>query len=847
MEPIAIIGMSGTFPKSRNIEEMWTILSEGKNAVDEIPPDRFDWWVYYGDPTKDIHKTNCKWSGSIPGVAEFDPLFFQISPREAESMDPRQRHLLQEPWNALEDAGYGAGQISTDKIGMFVGAEEGDYQYLTKDSSNVGQADYATANAFMDAYARYRNFRPASERNGQTVSMNWPLWKEGGMGVDEVTEQMMREKTSMVAMQTSTGIEAFYQGLSLGASQVMVMEGEVETIRHVFFTDQSVELFEKPSAMEMDPAILREKTLYELKKLFGEMIKLSVSKIDPEEPLETYGIDSIMVTELNQKLEGVFGEISKTLLFEYQTLTALTDYLIADYPQECAGWAGLQEEVSSAQDTSCLDRSFGGDLLTLTSLRLKKGRSRALMGGMGKERTQEPMAIIGISGRYPQAKNLDEYWGNLKSGKDCITEIPQERWSLEGFFHPNMEEAVSQGKSYSKWGGFLERFCEFDPLFFNISPREAMSMDPQERLFLQTCWEVLEDAGYTREKLAIQHHGKVGVFAGITKTGFDLYGPELWKKEEPFFPHTSFSSVANRVSYALNLQGPSMPIDTMCSSSLTALHEACKHVDQGECELAIAGGVNLYLHPSTYLGLCAQRMLSLDGQCKSFGKGGNGFVPGEGVGVVLLKRLSDAQRDGDPIYGVIRGTSVNHGGKTNGYTVPNPQAQAELIRDSLDKSGIDARTVSYIEAHGTGTELGDPIEITGLRQAFARDTSETGFCALGSAKSNVGHLEAAAGIAGVTKILLQMKHKALAPSLHAGELNPNIDFEKTPFVVQQELGEWEKPVLDGKEYPRIAGISSFGAGGANAHVIIEEYLDESKVQGPRSKVQGPRFLLTAPL
>ncbi len=692
---------------------------------------------------------------------------------------------------------------------------------------NVGQADYATANAFMDTFARYRNSRMDSERSGQTLSMNWPLWKEGGMGVDEATEQMMREKTGMAAMQTAAGIEAFYQGLSSGASQVMVMEGNVEKIRHLFLADQPVAFFEKPSAVEIDPAILGEKTLYAFKKLFGEMIKLSVSKINPEEPFESYGVDSILITQLNQKLAGVFDEISKTLFFEYGTLGSLSDYFVKEYPGACARWTGVQnqafDEPARPVPESVSPRAFP----SLTSFQFSPERFGGRTRVMSAKRTHDPIAIIGLSGRYPQAYNVEEYWNHLKTGKDCITEIPRDRWSLEGFFHEDFEEAVAQGKSYSKWGGFLEGFSEFDPLFFNISSHEAMSMDPQERLFLQTCWEVCEDGGYTREKIAIQHHGKVGVFAGITKTGFDLYGPELWKKGEPVFPHTSFSSVANRVSYLLNLKGPSMPIDTMCSSSLTAIHEACKHVDQGECELAIAGGVNLYLHPSTYRGLCAQRMLALDRQCRSFGKGGNGFVPGEGVGAVLLKRLSQALFDGDHIYGVIRGTSANHGGKTNGYTVSNPKVQAELIRETLDKTGIDARTVSYIEAHGTATELGDPIEVAGLSQAFQQDTVDTGFCALGSAKSNVGHLEAAAGMAGVTKILLQMKHKVLVPSLHAKELNPNINFSKTPFVVQQELGEWRSPFLErdgaGKEYPRIAGISSFGAGGANAHVIIEEY------------------------
>jgi acyl transferase domain-containing protein len=292
-------------------------------------------------------------------------------------------------------------------------------------------------------------------------------------------------------------------------------------------------------------------------------------------------------------------------------------------------------------------------------------------------------------------------------------------------------------------------------------------------------------------------------------------------------PRTSFSSLANRVSYFLNLNGPSMPIDTMCSASLTAIHEACEHLLRDECELAIAGGVNLYLHPSSYVAMCGVQMLSATGRCRSFGLGADGMVPGEGVGTVLLKRLSQAVIDGDAIHAIVRGTSINHGGKTNGYTVPNPQAQRELIRTALKKANVNARTVSYIEAHGTGTALGDPIEIAGLTQAFQQDSTDTQFCAIGSAKSNIGHLEAAAGMASLAKVLLQMQHKTLAPSLHAQEMNPHIDMARSPFTVQRELGEWRRPVvtIDGetREYPRIAGISSFGAGGSNAHIIVEEY------------------------
>ena len=328
----------------------------------------------------------------------------------------------------------------------------------------------------------------------------------------------------------------------------------------------------------------------------------------------------------------------------------------------------------------------------------------------------------------------------------------------------------------------------------------------------------------------------------------------MWQHGEKFSPHTSFTSVANRVSYLLNLCGPSMPIDTMCSSSLTAVHEACEHLLRHECELAIAGGVNLYLHPTSYTGLCHQRMLSVDWRCKSFGMGGNGYVPGEGVGVGLLKPLTRAIADGDRIHAVIRATSINHDGKTNGYTVPNPNAQGALIRRTLEKTGLPARVVSYIEAHGTGTDLGDPIEISGLNRAFRDWTHDTSFCAIGSVKSKIGHLEATAGIAGLTKVVLQMQHGRLVPTLHVDELNPNIDFSQSPFLSSATWGYGSDPasrstasrrnMAGSREFPR------FGAGGANAHLILEEYrawVGEAVVEenGDRANQAGSQGRRTA--
>lgn len=697
---------------------------------------------------------------------------------------------------------------------------------------NPGQTDYSTANAFMDRYAYYRNgLVAAGERKGHTISINWPLWKDGGMHVDKDVEKYLEEKTGILPMDSVSAIKTFYEVMSSSCGQLMPLYGDRSKISSYLLNKTFPGVTtDKQIPAEENSFHLKEKTLAQMKSLFGQAVKLSPERIDEKEGFQAYGLNSVMIVALNRKLESIFGELSKTLFYEYQNLAELTQYLIEDHQTSCIRWVAASESdtrlVSSENiNQNEIVREFSSKPILshqAVSVSPRSGVTTA------DPNVNEPIAIIGISGRYPMASSLREFWENIKTGRDCISEIPQERWRSDDFFHADKEKAIELGRSYSKWGGFIDDFADFDPLFFNISPREAVAMDPQERIFLQVCWQVFEDAGYTKEHLTKKFNGNVGVFAGVTKTGFELYSPELWRSGDEHRLRTSFSSVANRVSYHLNLRGPSMAIDTMCSASLTAIYEACENLQRGTCEMAIAGGVNLYLHPLNYIDLCSQSFLSGDGKCRSFGKDGNGFVPGEGVGAVLLKPLSRAIADGDNIHAIIKSASINHGGKTSGYTVPNPIAQAELIRIALDKAGVNARAVSYVEAHGTGTSLGDPIEIAGLSKAFREDTSDVQFCSIGSAKSNIGHLEAAAGIAGITKIVLQMKYGMLVPSLHASELNENINFGKSPFVVQQKLDVWNRPEVTKAGIktivPRIASISSFGAGGSNAHIILEEHM-----------------------
>src|SRR5581483_10631535 len=572
-------------------------------------------------------------------------------------------------------------------------------------------------------------------------------------------------------------------------------------------------------AADADSQSLAEKTQDYLRKQFSGLLKLPSRKIDPQAALEKYGIDSILAMRLTNQLEKTFGSLSKTLFFEYQTIRELTEYFIAHYATQ------LTALFAASASRNAEGVSLAGQVLPAPPTKLISNRRFSRGRSVTSTATDsEAIAIIGLSGRYPEAVNLEAYWENLRVGKDCIVEVPKERWDWREYFS---DDRTKSGHHFSKWGGFIAGVDEFDPLFFNISPREAAYLDPQERLFLQHAWMAVEDAGYTRASLQMpsEHDlpGQVGVYAGMWFSEYQLFGAEASVHGKRVGISGSMASIANRVSYALNLHGPSMTLDTMCSSSLSAIHIACQDLKLGRTSLAIAGGVNVTIHPNKYLLLSGGQFISSAGHCQSFGEGGDGYIPGEGVGVVILKRLSEAERDGDHIYGVIRGSALNHGGKTNGYTVPNPQAQSSAIGRALIESKIDARHISYIEAHGTGTKLGDPIEIAALSKAFHEYTQESGFCLIGSAKSNIGHCESAAGIAGLTKVLLQMQHREIVPSLHSTQLNPHIDFDESPFVVNQQLRPWERPVIEGRKQPRMAGISSFGAGGSNAHLIVEEY------------------------
>jgi probable biosynthetic protein (TIGR04098 family) len=507
---------------------------------------------------------------------------------------------------------------------------------------------------------------------------------------------------------------------------------------------------------------------------------LEVEGLTPNTLLKQLGVESIVYQELSELLfEKHNIDANPSRFYGAATINALTDYLL--------------------------------------------GKDNVLVSRKHIDSTQrEDVAIVGISCQFPGAANKEAYWNHLKENKDLISEVTQDRWDWKAF-NKDPEKTAR-----SKWGGFIEGVGNFDPLFFGISPFEATLMDPQQRLTLQAVYTALEDANIVPSDLKGTN---TGVYIGVSGSDYAHIAREARKNTVQAYDAigTASSILANRISYLLDIHGPNQAIDTACSSSLVAVDQAVKSLQNGVSDVAIAGGVHIMLRPELTLSYHEAGMLSVDGKCKTFDDSANGYVRGEGVGIIIMKPLKKAQEDGDSIYGVIKGSAVNHGGNANTLTSPNPLAQKALLVEAYTNANVSPDQVSYIEAHGTGTPLGDPIEIEGLKLAFEelneeRKPSKTNFCGIGSVKTNIGHLEAAAGIAGLIKVLLCMKHQTLPGNPNLKTQNKYIDLVNSPFYLRKQTSHWE---TDNQK--RVAGVSSFGFGGVNAHVVIEEYTNKFHV------------------
>src|SRR5690242_10527299 len=433
------------------------------------------------------------------------------------------------------------------------------------------------------------------------------------------------------------------------------------------------------------------------------------------------------------------------------------------------------------------------------------------------ENPMEPtarFAIVGYAARFPGAPDADGFWDLLREGRDAISEVPKDRWDVDEFFDP---EPGAPGKVVTRRAGFVDDVTGFDAPFFGLSTREVRLMDPQHRLLLETAWRAVEHSGTAPTALA---NTNTGVFVGLATHDYlgmasdELTYPEI---EAYMAIGTSNAAAAGRISYRLGLQGPAVAVDTACSSSLVAIHQACQALRLGECDLALAGGANVLLTPATMITFSSAHMLAPDGRCKTFDAAADGYVRGEGCGIIVIKRLEDAIRDGDRIRAVIRGSAINQDGASGGLTVPNGVAQQRVISDALVRAGLEPGDVDYLEAHGTGTSLGDPIEAqaAGAVLGAGREPGEP--LLMGSVKTNIGHLEAAAGIAGVLKVVLSLENELLPQHLHFQNPSPHIPWDRLAVEVVKEATPWER-----NGAPRIAGVSSFGFAGTNAHVILEE-------------------------
>nr|AVI26422.1 polyketide synthase [Candidatus Entotheonella serta] len=708
------------------------------------------------------------------------------------------------------------------------------FSSTTAVTGNVGQSDYACANRFMDEFAVWREqLRGMKQRSGKTLAINWPYWRDGGMSMSEPGYQEWMERTGLQALPTSEGVAAWDDLLNAPSGHAYVVAyGFRELLSRMFARPQSA--VAQPSA---DERATSSETLYEdtmswLQHEIASVVKASPQDIDVDTAFHQFGLDSVMMRQTNVVLEKKLGALPKTLLLEYTTIRDLTDHLSTQYIRELNGVLG----------SAFLEQSPNGE----RQVRKRVGSENSMRNGifsaepidsqaLEQEQTNnlEEIAIVGLSGRYPQAEDLNEFWENLKAGKSAIADIPDSRWDYRAYYDADPDQA-SRGKMYCSQGGFLNDIDQFDPLFFNITPLEAKSMPPEERLMLETVWSTLEDAGYAGEHMRSQ---KVGVFVGVTSNTYPLEcdHSDGVRYQSPI--DTSYFNIPNRISYFFNFTGPSIAIDTACSSSLVAIHMACESLRHGECEMAIAGGVNLYLHPSKYILMCQKRLLSTKISTGMFEEGGDGFIPGEGVGAVVLKPLTQAVRDRDNIYGVIKASSVFHKGRSNGYLLPSPESQTELLRQTLQQAKIAPETINYIEVQALGSEMVDQVEWRSLIQAYGAKGKSDEYkphCGLGSLKPNIGHLEAASGIAQLSKVLLQMKHCQFLPSNVSDRRDPildaSINHPDSPFYFQGEWRAWERVSRQRDDtvgltgQPRRAGINSFGAGGVNAHVIVEEYI-----------------------
>ncbi|MFJ5779718.1 SDR family NAD(P)-dependent oxidoreductase [Streptomyces sp. NPDC093094] len=654
---------------------------------------------------------------------------------------------------------------------------------------NLGQANYAAANAALDALAVRRRAAglPA-------VSVAWGPWADGGMthgaaetqlrriglepmpaphALDALDAVLDRGPTALVAgIDWTRAATAYTEGRDRPflrtvpeAARALADAGPAET-----GTPLRATLLELPEDARADH--VRRLLAVEAAAVLGAK---DPEALDPERGFKDLGFDSMMSVDFSVRVQQRTGVLTpRTLVFDHPNLAAATRWLLTELAPA--------PQTAPAADTG------------------------------SRRPADEPLAVVGVGLRMPgDAHDLDSLWQVLAEGRDTVTTVPADRFDVDAHYDPDPD---AEGRTYTRHASFLGDVAHFDAAFFGISPREAEPMDPQHRLLLEAAWNSLENAGIRPRDL---RDSTTGVFVGA---GVGEYGKHRQGGTADTYTLTGTlpSFNAGRLSYHLGLQGPALSVDTACSSSLVALHLACEALRSDECELALAGGVQVLADPGAFVALSRSHALAPDGRSKTFSAEADGYGRGEGVGVIALMRLSDAVAQNRTVLGVIRATAVNHDGASSGITAPNGSSQQKVIRTALASAGLTSADVDYVECHGTGTSLGDPIEVQALAAVYGEGRAPGHELGLGTAKSVIGHLESAAGIAGVCKVLASFRHDALPATLNSSPRNPNIAWDDLPVRVVDELEPWQRDAAR----PRRAGVSSFGLSGTNAHVIVEE-------------------------